>query len=57
MKRKAMARDSLTADKWAAQIKILGRNHFLGRFNSSEEAHAAYVAASLDYFGDFARTK
>jgi hypothetical protein len=32
---------------WQAYIKINGRSHWLGRFDSREDAHAAYVRAAL----------
>lgn len=38
-----------------AQIMKGGKNHFLGYFDTPEEAHAAYVLASPEYHGDFAR--
>lgn len=41
--------------KWLAQIKVNGRNKYLGRFDASEKAHAAYVEATKNHHGDFAR--
>lgn len=40
--------------KFRSQIKIKGRQKFLGHFNSAEDAHAAYVKAANDNFGEFA---
>jgi hypothetical protein len=39
--------------KWLARIKVNGKQHNLGHFLTPEEAHAAYVAASLKYHGEF----
>ena len=35
--------------KWLAQIKVGGRNPFLGRFRTPEEAAAAYITAKRIY--------
>lgn len=43
--------------KWLAQIKVNGRNKHLGRYDTPEEAHAAYVNASVRDHGEFARAK
>lgn len=40
---------------WQAGITVAGRHISLGYFQTAEEAHAAYVAASREYFGEFAR--
>jgi hypothetical protein len=37
-----------------AQIKIDGRNHFLGRFVEESDAASAYDAAARELFGEFA---
>lgn len=42
---------------WRAQIKINGRQIYLGQFDSEEDAHAAYCAAAKKYHGEFARTE
>ncbi|HEJ8266517.1 TPA: HNH endonuclease [Klebsiella oxytoca] len=39
--------------KWIAQISIAKKKIRLGRFHTKEEAHRAYVAASMQYHGDF----
>jgi hypothetical protein len=39
--------------KWRSQIKANGTLHFLGYFETAEEAHEAYVAASRRLFKDF----
>jgi HNH endonuclease/AP2 domain len=44
------------ARRWSAQIKIHGRNVYLGSFATPEQAHAAYMAAAEEHFGEFART-
>lgn len=41
---------SFSADRhrtkpWLAQIVVAGKNHFLGRFETEEDAHSAYVSA------------
>lgn len=41
--------------RWRAQIKVDGRNLHVGRFDTKEEAAAAYAAAAEKYFGEFAR--
>ena len=41
--------------KWVAQIRVRGRCIYLGRFNTPEQAHAAYVAAAIEHWGAFAR--
>lgn len=39
---------------WQAQISVSGKNKFLGRFASREEAAAAYGKSALQYHGEFA---
>jgi hypothetical protein len=41
--------------KWLSQIVFQGRHIYLGRFDTKEEAGAAYDRAALKYFGEFAR--
>lgn len=40
---------------WFSQISVASRSKFLGRFPTPEEAHAAYVAAAREHYGEFAR--
>ena len=40
--------------KWAANIHIKGRKVYLGRFDDLDAARAAYSAAAVNYFGEFA---
>jgi hypothetical protein len=40
---------------WNAQIRVRGQQMYLGRFNTAEEASAAYANAAREHFGDFAR--
>jgi hypothetical protein len=41
--------------KWQSAIHFEGRKVHLGLFNDLEEAHAAYVAASIKLHGEFGR--
>jgi HNH endonuclease/AP2 domain len=43
------------AGRWRAAIRIDGRQRHLGLFDTPEEAHAAYVRAARELFGEFAR--
>ena len=43
--------------KWRADIQVNGRKRFLGSFLTTSEASSAYWAATLHYFGAFARRK
>ncbi len=43
--------------KWMASIRLNKKNTHLGRFDSPEAAHAAYVAAAHQKFGQFARAE
>jgi len=40
--------------KWRAGIRINGKRQNLGQYDSEEAAHAAYVAAAKQLFGEFA---
>jgi hypothetical protein len=40
--------------KYHAQIKINGKQTYLGRFDNPKEAHAMYVKAAKRHFGEFA---
>jgi hypothetical protein len=42
--------------RWMAQIKARSVVHYLGLFDSKEEAAAAYAAAAAKHHGEFART-
>lgn len=44
------------SQKWHAQIKIYGKQTYLGRYDTPEEAAAAYDAAARKHFGEFKRT-
>lgn len=41
--------------RFQAQIKASGVNHYLGSFDTEEEAHQAYIAKAEELFGTFAR--
>jgi hypothetical protein len=45
------------SQKWHARINSKGRQHYLGIFNTPEEAHQAYSLAAQQLHGDFAKTK
>lgn len=40
---------------WRAHIGQNGKFRFLGTFTNKEDAHAAYCAAAIEQYGDFAR--
>lgn len=40
--------------RWKAQIMRMGRITHIGRYDTKEEAYAAYSAAARDHFGEFA---
>jgi len=42
---------------WRATIYKDGQRHHLGNFPTPQEAHAAYVKAARELFGEFARTE
>jgi hypothetical protein len=41
--------------KWLAQISVKGKQTYLGRFDTIEEARAAYTSAAKRVFKEFAR--
>lgn len=43
------------AGRYCANIKVRGKQKWLGSFDAPEPAHAAYLAAAEKYFGEFAR--
>ena len=48
---------SKASSKWQAQICVNNKRFHLGLFNTPQEAHEAYCAAALKYFGEFSRFK
>ena len=43
--------------KWLAQIQKHGRRYPIGRYDTAQEAHEAYVAAARLLFGEYARAE
>lgn len=43
--------------KWLAKVRLNGRDIRIGRFDTKEEAAAAYHRAAVENFGAFARSK
>lgn len=51
----AFYHDCHKGKKWRSQIKFGNELIFLGYFHTAEQAHEAYAAAAIQYFGEFAR--
>lgn len=41
-------------DRWAAQIRINGKNTHLGLFNDKYDAYGAYITHAIEHFGEYA---
>lgn len=52
---KGVGRHSQAPHRFQAQITVDGRPIYLGLFDTPEQAHDAYVAASAKYHGEFGR--
>jgi hypothetical protein len=52
---KGVLRHAARKKQWQARIGINGHGKCLGYFDTPENAHAAYVAAAVKRFGEFAR--
>lgn len=64
MQNRAVSSDNLSGlkgvqkgkwNRWTARITVGGKRKRIGWFDTPEEAHAAYLAAAKQYFGEFAR--
>ena len=42
-------------ERWCAQVTIDRRQRFLGHYETAEEAHAAYLRAAGEGFGEYSR--
>ena len=51
---KGVSQDKET-QRWIAKIRLHGKQRHIGRFQTPEEAHAAYVRAAEELHGEFAR--
>lgn len=49
------ARFHKSTGRWQASITVDRKSHYLGLFDTAEEAHAAYCEAATRLFGEFAR--
>lgn len=50
------AKDQRGSRKWRAAIKLNGRTHYLGYFETASQAGTAYTEAARKYFGEFANS-
>lgn len=41
--------------RWESRIGLNGKTKFIGRFDTAEDAHNAYMAAAREHYGKFAR--
>jgi hypothetical protein len=48
---------SKNGNKWVAATRLHGKRVYIGRFDSPEEAHAAYAKVTKEHYGEFSRTQ
>ncbi len=52
---KGIWRHNSARHPWVAEIRVSGTKHYLGAFETREQAHAAYCEAAVRFHGEFAR--
>lgn len=44
----------INGNKWAATLRVSGKNHYIGKFLTERDAALAYNDMAIKYFGEFA---